>query len=486
VTSRRLLAVSALGLLLLAFLALYTGEIWDPDLWWHLATGRHIVATGSIPSVDPFGVYTQTDPRALTILRCYWVMQVLLYGAAERLGIAGIIALRAAFLLGCLVVLHRRATALAHAAPSFLVVALAGLTLASFTNERPQLASFLLAGLVFLFLDRYEEEGREAWLYSVPATMLLWANCHGGVVLGAVLLLVYGAARIGTRWSAWAAGARRERNVFLTVMAVSLVLTLASPAGWNPFITVVQLEGTEFKHRVSEYASPLQLWRSGMFDARWYAALLALAFPATLALLRDRQFGRAALVVLLGALSAGTYRYIPFFVLVAGPYVASGLARLAARVLPSERLVHAVVAFGAATALVIGIRDGSLFQGGVRQDAFPAGAVEELRSRGATGKMLSSFEWGGYVLWELGGRVRPYMDSRNLDMEKFARYTNLIWATPVGLRIFEDERFDLVLLPRGNRFTGEEYPLHRLLLLDPRWRLAREDANGRLFVSVRP
>ncbi len=483
---RRHLGSAALLLVLAAFFGLYANRVLDIDFWWHVATGRVIVETGALPHGDPFGVFSAGGPRSVTILKGYWLMQVLFYLVLQKLGTSGIIALKATLLVGCLLVLHRRAAAGgSHPAATYLVMGLAGLSLTGFTGERPQLASFLFAGVLFLLLDRYGDEGRTAWLYPVPAVMLLWANCHGGVVLGAVLLVVYAGALAAERWRAWSSGGARERNVFLAVIAVSLLMCLASPVGWNSLLTVIELEGTEFKNRVSEYASPYRLWRdTGMVEAYPYAAFLGLALVSLVPLLRGRQLARASLVLLLAALSATTFRYIPFFLVVAGPYVAVALTRMASRFLPSRPAVEAAVAAVAIVALAYGVRTGDMFQTGVEEGSFPVGAIAHLQKERASGKMLSSFEWGGYVIWNMHPGVRVYIDGRALDMTVFAKYTHMIWATPEGLQFFERERFDYVLLPRANARTGEEYALNQRLLQDPRWRLVYRDARGYLFARA--
>lgn len=135
-------------------------------------------------------------------------------------------------------------------------------------------------------------------------------------------------------------------------------------------------------------------------------------------------------------------------------------------------------------ALAYGVRTGDMFQTGVEEGSFPVGAIAHLQKERASGKMLSSFEWGGYVIWNMHPGVRVYIDGRALDMTVFAKYTHMIWATPEGLQFFERERFDYVLLPRANARTGEEYALNQRLLQDPRWRLVYRDARGYLFARA--
>ena len=65
-------------LTLVFFVLLFTmavRELRDPDFWWHLATGRYICQTGSIPRHDVFS-YTVLDHRWITH---EWLSQVVIW-----------------------------------------------------------------------------------------------------------------------------------------------------------------------------------------------------------------------------------------------------------------------------------------------------------------------------------------------------------------------------------------------------------------------
>jgi hypothetical protein len=405
----------------------------------------------------------------------------------STLGVGGIIALKAAILVGALLVLHRRAAAAgAHPAATWGVTVLAGLTLTKYDGERPQLLSFLFAALLFLLVERWRDGGGRRWLFAVPPLMLAWANCHGGSVLGAALLAAWAGLLVVERRGAWPRG---ELRLFLGVAAASAVLSLASPVGGDVLVTILGREGNAaIQGRVSEYASPLQLFReTGYWQFLPYAAFTGLALVSLLPMLRGRRWGEGALVLLLAALSARAFRYAPFLLLVAGPWVARGLTELPGRwrrVLPWGAAGDGAVAALAAVALAVGTACGAMFHFRVSEGRFPEQAVKALVDGGARGRVLTSFAWGTYVAWYLPGQLRPYVDSRVLafDVERFDRYTHMLYATPDGLDLLGRERFDFVLLPLASPWTGEGYPLLDVLRRDPRWALAHEDGTAALFV----
>src|ERR1700752_1758187 len=89
---RRLLLVAA-ALALLSFV-----HLWDPDVWWHLATGRFIVEHHGLPHTDPFSFTMAGAPwRAVD-----WLAELILYGAWRLAGVWGLGLLTVACAFGML------------------------------------------------------------------------------------------------------------------------------------------------------------------------------------------------------------------------------------------------------------------------------------------------------------------------------------------------------------------------------------------------
>ena len=69
-----------------------------------------------------------------------------------------------------------------------------------------------------------------------------------------------------------------------------------------------------------------------------------------------------------------------------------------------------------------------------------------------------------------------------LDPTRVVLYTHILWTTPDGQRFFEQANFDLALMPYGNSFSGERYPIINYLLNHPDWRAVYQDKAGYLFI----
>jgi hypothetical protein len=473
--------VAAVALLVL-FAGLYACPIWDIDFWWHAATGRWIVENREIPAVDPFDVYRVYGTRADVILKSYWLAQVALYEVFAHLGTAGVSALTATLLAGALAVGVLRAERLgANRLATLVALGAAGAATARFTGARPQLFSFFFASALFLPLDRGDGRTSNLALGVPAAIMLLWANTHGAVTLGAALLCVYAAGALVEARALGVVDAMRPKTVW--AIGAAALASLVSPLGVETYTYLLQWHGSVLESRTSEWSSPVALWQAGdRLPAYW--VLLALAAVATLGLLRTRRVKEAFVTGALAALSLTAVRHGPLLAFAAAPYVALGLTPL----LDSPRVPSRALTVGAAIlALALTVRGlvlGTTFRHGIEPGRFPVAGATLLEERHASGRIFNHLNWGGYLLFRLSPGIHPFIDGRVLDERTLAFYTNVLWWTDDGRRAFAAERFDYVLIAGQNPLTGEAYPLPARLLEDPSWRLLDRREDAWLFERV--
>lgn len=477
--ARRWLGWWALISLAVALWGFYSRSLWDIDFFWHAATGRWIVETRSLPSVDPFGLYQGTGLASFVGLRYSWAAQVIFYAVLQGCGVEGVVLLKASLLTLCALVAYGRA--LRGGGPAaLLLLVLIGVTLVHFTGARPQLFSFLMAGVVFALVDAARAGGRRLPLVLLPVSTVVWANLHGGVALGGALLVAALGTVVGEWWLA-----PKPRPAFPAAFTASLAAaaagTLVSPVGLALYRVVFQLEGSIVQQRSSEYLSPLELARSlGVYVPAFW--LLILLVPVALWRLgRRRRLVEAVVVAVLALLALRSFRYVPFFLLVAGPYLARGWGGF---FLGGRRVALAtatLVGLAAPAALAVGTMRGQALQSGLAPGRFPVEAVELMEKSGAEGLAFTHLGWGGFLTWHLYPRVRPFIDGRTIfflpeadgtpspDRHIFEKYTHILWVTREGKRFLREEGFDFVVVPERNPITGEVYPINAYLMSSAEW-----------------
>ena len=465
--------------LLVTFFGYFAVKVWDIDFWWHIAAGRNILERGEIPNTDPFSVYDADNVWGQTILKSQWLGQVILYSVFNWLDLDGIIYLRAGVLTLCLYIVYLRCRLFGTASLySLAITALAGMSILQHTGERPQLFSFLYSSLIFLLIDGFVRKGNRWLLYCIPLVMLLWSNTHGGAVLGEVALSLFGAVYIAESRLASGRFNTPEIRLMLWIVFLSGLALILSPNGLTTFKHIIALESNPIRNRTSEYASPLEIWRAALP----YWVFFCIALLSIPGLFGSKQLKQGAVVIVLGIVSLTGYRYIPFFILISAPYVAASLQHLLRRIKPNEVAVNLTMLLIAVMFLGYGFKHEKVFQHGVVENKFPAGAVEFMKANKLVGKTFNTMNWGGYLIWNLNGAINVFVDGRMLDPARIVPYTHILWVTKEGQHFFQQGDFDLALVPYGNMFTGERYPLVNYLQSRPDWLTAYRDETGYLFV----
>jgi len=170
-------AQTRVALLMIAVAATAAVMPAQSDSYWHLRAGYDLVRTGHVPLADTYS-YTA---RGLPWPDHEWLWQALSWAAHRAGGMPLLTAVGAALATAACAVAY----GLMRARPGVeFVLALIGIPLASVVWAlRPQVASLLLLVLLLrLLLDRR--------LLLIPPLFLLWANLHGAVALGGVVMVV--------------------------------------------------------------------------------------------------------------------------------------------------------------------------------------------------------------------------------------------------------------------------------------------------------
>jgi len=471
----------SLSLFFLVCAGYFALPLWDSDFWWHIASGREILQNG-IPAIDPFGVFPATDiVRNDTVLRGQWLGQVVLFALFDAGGITAVITFRVLVLLSCVALVWWRCRQQGiDSLALWLVLILVGLNAVSFGGERPQLLSFLFAALFFVVIDQAQQNRR--WLSVLPVITVLWANSHGGVLLGIALLGMWTLLKLFDNNLSW-----HEKRPWLFATGAVLLASLLTPNGLQTYLYLLDLEGSVLQSRTSEYTSAFQLYTMGyIWQQLWVIAFYIVALVASVSMYQRRQWYYLASTFFLAAISASSFRYFVFFIFLSAPYIAWGIQErlnnlpdFKPRIKRISQGVLLLLLFGS---LVVGLWRGTLFRSGFYQQAYPVEIANFVQENKLHGRTFNNIEWGGYLLWRLTPQVTAYIDGRMLDETRFAPYTNMLWATPSGIQWFEEQNFQLVIMPYRGRYNSQNYTLLNYLRDRPEWRLVYRDAKGIVVV----
>src|SRR5215204_1557676 len=157
----------------------------DPDLWWHLKTGRQIIDTRSIPHTDDFSFTKQGSEWVAH----EWLSEVVMEGIYRLSGLVGLVTVFSVIIVIALWLTYRRCEGKPYAAG--IAILLAAAASSPLFGIRPQMLTLLLASTYIVLLERFNPKERSRRLWWVVPMMLLWVNLHAGFALGLVLIGLY-------------------------------------------------------------------------------------------------------------------------------------------------------------------------------------------------------------------------------------------------------------------------------------------------------
>lgn len=324
--------------------------------------------------------------------------------------------------------------------------------------------------------------------------MLLWANMHGGYIVGIALLLCYLtmewvkyawcairnrslrmsvkpvdsgiesrtdarkapaghldaqrvepdviSAEAGIHRSLFASNtlSLRKLQVFSAVIVLSILVTLINPNTYKVIPFLVELEGGLYKSFIIETMSPLVLFRSGFYEIQFFLLFGLLAMVTLLIVLSIRKSDPTDIVIFIGlaVASLSIARFIPYFapvsILMIARYGTSFLLKLPKIVEKIGKQIEVPLNTFFIVVLVLMLINGDLFKSGVRPNKYPEGAAQFLRANRIQGNMFNPYVWGGYLIWALYPEYKVFVDGRGLIPEVFFQEVRVLEASPLPVR----------------------------------------------------
>jgi hypothetical protein len=464
---KRLALPSMADWLLLALLAILllppgsgSGLLADGDVGWHIRTGESILATGRIPTRDPFSFSRPGEPW----FAWEWLAEVIFALVHEVSGLHGVAVFGALLIaLSGSILFRRLAWEGAGMVPSL------GLVLASVAASsvhylaRPHLFTYLLLPVALWMIESDRRAPSRRVLLLVPMAAV-WANLHAGfIVLPAALALEAAGECFGDR--------RRALRLAVLFGATGAA-TLLNPYGYRLHGHILTyLNAGWIRNAVEEFQAPRFRSESSLS----FLLLLFCGLAALQALWQTRRRGGVVNLVFWAQAALQSARHIPVYALTAAPLLA-GVAGPALRRWAGERREQrdgrcAFASVAAGVALVVALSAPARFP----DTRFPVQAVDRHPQSVAHRRVLTSDQWGDYLLYRFPGQ-KVFMDGRTdfYGREVAHQYTTLLVLDEGWTDTLARHGFEAALLPR-------EWPLAALLDRDPKWRRVYSDRQASLF-----
>lgn len=427
----------------------------DADMWWHLAAGKNMVEQGRILTTDMFSYTHRGEPWT----NAFWLPDIVLFMAYRFGGYLGLTVLTALVAVVTMGVVYGHAKNSSF--PVTLCVILLGtVAIAPVWTPRPQIFSFLLLAVLDYGLSSSQAFlRRRPWL--LIGLFILWANVHGGFIWGFLLLLAFivGKALDNRLKEENSLSVRELGQLGLWTLIAGLAVAI-NPNGiflWKlPFYTVnVSIQS------IAEWSSP-DFHRLDLHPLLWLFFLLMIGAGRSKAAL---SWSSLLTVTGFSYMAFISQRSIGPFVVVVMPVVihslttvwqewSSLLSRLRSRrpsnsVSPGFAVVLHLLMLAFFASLTL-FRAYSVSTNQKVHAGLPQNAVEAIRANEPEVQMFNSYNWGGYLQWELpeypvfiDGRADLYGEQTIHD------WWRIVNGTGEGIQLLDSWNINFVLLEPG-------------------------------------
>jgi hypothetical protein len=481
----------------------------DPDLGWHLGTGRWILQNRQIPLTDPF---SWSVPGRKWIAH-EWLTEVLMHGIYQLGGDALLITLWAGIITAAWILLYRTAKVCgAGTGSAALLTALGAISSVHTWGVRPQMLTLLLVAFTGLRLQTWRQPANDTrsgapW-ELIPLTAL-WANLHGGYIFGIVMVLVFACGATGEQLlqrvrkmrpaQQLEQHARRKRDSHLWVLfAGCLAASLATPNTIDGLIYPFTYLGDNASTRyVGEWFRP-DFSKPGFWPLALFLVLLAVG-AGTAIWKRSLTLTDVGLTVPFTFMALQSSRNVSQLVICALPFVALNVTRLtsqisspsqplgANQVTTQQRSVISLLATLSIVGTMLFITRDDLTEtsnASARSVDYPLAAAQWLKQNpGPTlTNVFNHYNYGGWLILQgipvfVDGRPDMYGDA---FMDEYVRLTasaNVKNWQPVMNRIGATR----VLMPRKSAMSKQ---IMRDIAAGraPGWSEPLSDPTARLFV----
>jgi hypothetical protein len=476
-------AAVALALFIAPFYSIRTwAAVVDPDIWWHIRTGDWILAHHAVPRYAIFSQHLERPWIAYS-----WLFDVIVSGVEHRFGLAGI----PGFLI-CLQVFISLTFLLAirHFARSFwwswLIASLA--IYAFYVNPlRSLLFTLLFFTLELLLIFEAERRADDKLLFWTAPLFFLWANFHIQFIHGLFVLALY----VGTRIIAVAArnwlpsdSPKPSLTRLLAILAAAFACSCIGPNWAYPYKVAVGYAVHTAQFQFNQEMLAMNFRRPEHF----VELFLLIAACYVVGRSRGRDLFRPLLLLVSALVSFHSLRDAWFVSIAAAFVLAEAVGQAQSEATPDlagQRRIRLVTnlnyALAAVAALILsfglsarqGVSAAALMA--VIDQIYPIRATEFVRDSRLSGPMYNSYNWGGFLIFNL--REQPVSIDPRVDAYGDELATQSV-NTVNAIRWKDDPeltRANFVLLERSA-------PLTSALESDPRYRLAYKDHLAVVFV----
>lgn len=454
----------------------------DTDTWWHLRTGQWMLEQHNIPYSDPFS-YTRSGeawhyPG--------WLMQISMYWIFRILGAGGLNVWTAVMV--CLAFFFVWKTLEGNVFLRAFTIILAAAASGVYWAARPYLATFVLTAVFIWLFEGMRKKGYQSikkpviWL---AVLMMIWANSHGGFFAGFLVWGVYFVDGL-FKWLSKKLEFHTVERLFLLGFLLAFAVCL-NPYGVEMLVYPFKTVGINaLQDYIQEWQSP-NFHETNVQPFAWLILMVLGAVGFSGRKMSWSDFFLAGGFAYMGLLAG---RNIALFGLAAPMVVTRHLSPMLDNFIETKLGVHAdrplplrqnLLNWGILVVLILAViaKISLIYPETVNKEAFqklfPVEAVDYIRQNQPEGRLFNSYNWGGYLLWNLP-EYPVFIDGRTdlYDDELIGEWIKVVKGDAGWEKTLEEWDVRVILIEPGMRLTS---------MLEDGWVKEYEDGMAQVWVK---
>ena len=483
----------------------------DDDVFWHLATGRYIIETGSVPSGDVFGFTTEGQEW----MPFEWGWDIITYGLFQIGGYDAISIFRTIIFLlifGITYFILQRFKVSFNI--SLLVMGLMAFGIIDRLTPRPHIMSFLFFILLLLIITDYKYfRHNHKVLYFIPLIFLLWANIHMGIIAGMFLLGIFIISEIinynkSLKSKYYKVSTKPELMRLLLIVLASFLVMFINPNSFQTYLYAYDHTQMKMLETINEWRSPFDEMFSGGFVTIIYKIFLFSGLLILYYAFKKKDWFIGLLVIGFAFYSVRAVRFTVDYIIIMAIFLALSLDYIISllrsksfreqilkgpvlKVLFGVFLIYCVLRLPGNELYLENLKYYRISGFGINKDFIPVDLFNFMKEHDIPakgGNVFNHFGTGGYLVWNFPGE-KNFIDSRNLNDEIYYLYNAVVTKQPgfeqklneydVDYAIYLSP--DLVRIPQEMQNSIVSYFVN-----NDEWKLVFWDDKSFLFVKNKP
>jgi len=447
----------------------------DADMWWHLKSGQTMWQQKVILTQDQFSFTKLNQPW----VNAFWLSDLIMYFLVSFSGLPFLIIFIA--LIGCITFLT---IFFRSSGPLFIrsfVILIAAISVSPGWTARPQVFSFFLLAMLNLWMEK-RKHYRKPPLFLLPLFFVAWVNIHGGFIWGFLLLI---ATIFGMVFDLINCNDDERLNLKIKIKqlaiwtSISLIAIVINPYGFSiwklPFYTIdVSI------NVIQEWFSP-NFHNLEMQPFLWIVFLLLIGLSLSEKKQRFVDIFKSVGFIYMGFVSQ---RNIPLSAIVLAPFIIdlfsdawskrnkkvsseTEIQSSRSQAIRGSGIINATLIF-----LMVIVAGGRIYlqtSNSIIENSYPFHAVRWVRENHPIGNMFNSYNWGGYLVYNLP-MYPVYIDGRaDLYGERLIKeWWEIVEGKKNAITLLDSYNINFLLIEPG-------WPIIDVLLSDANWEIAYQD-----------